>query len=978
MFWLKPPVFEDDEKTRAARLLHIISLASIVLTLVYLIVALLFTREPRALGYAAAVIILALGINILARRGHIKVANIGLVTALWFIISLAFLQQGLYHSSFSGYLIPILFAGFLIGERASLGMATLSTLMGLAVLVSGSAGPVTFSAQESILRWVTHTAFFYISAVVISLATSNIRDALKRARQSERVLVERNQQLEQEMAEHERAEERFLKAFYSSPIPITISTLDEGRFVEVNESCLNVLGYQREEMIGHTALELQMWADIRERDETLQLLRQHGTLRQREIRFRARSGEVRYGLASFEIIELNKEKHLLGTWLDITDRKRMEERLRESEEEFRQLSDAALEGISISEQGRIILANIRIAQMFGYEHSELIGKPVLDLVAPSSRDLVEARMRQGYDHPYDHLALRKDGSVFPVEVCGRTMSYGGRQVQVAALRDITERKQAEEKLQTNAEAMRQFSEKLKSLHEIGIQLSQAATLDDLYRQAIELGRSRLGFDRLGLWLIDEENQQMTGTFGTDIRGQLRDERGLRHSIAHNERVAEALRNKARAAVWEDVPLYDTWEIVGHGWNAMAVLWHGDKSIGWIAADNLLHGDPLQPYQLELLTLYGTTLGHLLTRRQAEEALKRSEERFFKAFHVNPTAISITTLDEGRFVDINESFLNFTGFAREELIGRRSVDLNFWNDDKDRVTTVQALAQERTMTHSEAPFTTRSGEARYGLTSMEIIEIGGEPHLLSMIQDITEIKRAQQQALELTLVRERENNLREFLATISHDLKTPLSVINTSLYMLERIADPDKQKSRIETIKTQTLLLEKYIQDILTISRLDHTPTLTRRPVDLNRLLSEIITRLRPAAERKNLTTTLDIGPGATTILGDEQEVERVLVNLIENALIYTPAGGSVTVRTIKNGSGIIAEISDTGMGIKAEDLPHIFERFYRSSEARELEKRGTGLGLAIVKKIVELHDGSIEVESAVGRGTTFRVWLPGA
>jgi signal transduction histidine kinase len=226
------------------------------------------------------------------------------------------------------------------------------------------------------------------------------------------------------------------------------------------------------------------------------------------------------------------------------------------------------------------------------------------------------------------------------------------------------------------------------------------------------------------------------------------------------------------------------------------------------------------------------------------------------------------------------------------------------------------------------------------------------------------------------VKERAENLRDFLSTISHDLKTPLTLINTSLYLLERVGDPVRQKEKIEAIQAQVFLLEKYINDILTISRLDHTPSFDRQPVDLNRLVRNIEQRLRPSVERKNLTTSLDLRQEATAVFGDEQELDRVLVNLIENAVNYTPHNGTVTIRTLRERDCVVAEITDTGIGIPENELPHIFERFYRATQARSVEPRGTGLGLAIVKRILELQGGSIEVQSIEGQGSTFRVLLP--
>src|SRR5262249_39282958 len=136
--------------------------------------------------------------------------------------------------------------------------------------------------------------------------------------------------------------------------------------------------------------------------------------------------------------------------------------------------------------------------------------------------------------------------------------------------------------------------------------------------------------------------------------------------------------------------------------------------------------------------------------------------------------------------------------------------------------------------------------------------------------------------------------------------------------------------------------------------------------------------LNSAAEHKHLTLQLKLDTTIPAVLADEKELYRALLNLVENAVNYTQPGGSVTVSTTADGSRVIAHVSDTGIGIPPEELLHIFERFYRAEEARQIHREGTGLGLAMVKRIVEIHHGTIEVESRHGEGTTFNVYFPTA
>lgn len=251
-------------------------------------------------------------------------------------------------------------------------------------------------------------------------------------------------------------------------------------------------------------------------------------------------------------------------------------------------------------------------------------------------------------------------------------------------------------------------------------------------------------------------------------------------------------------------------------------------------------------------------------------------------------------------------------------------------------------------------------------------------VIMLIQDITKRKQAEADHLELVLARERGEMLKEFVDTISHDLKTPLTIINTSLYLIERATDPENQRVKLEQIKQQVQHLAKLIQDILTLSRLDTLPDLAAHTLNINHLLLQIQAQLSPLAEERRLHLSPKLDPNTAPVWGNEEDLQRAFTNLIENALHYTAANGTVTIRTFSQANQVTVEVSDTGIGISEADLSHIFEHFYRADQARTVDTRGTGLGLAIVKKIVNRHRGSIEVESQVGEGSIFRVTLPAA
>ncbi len=213
----------------------------------------------------------------------------------------------------------------------------------------------------------------------------------------------------------------------------------------------------------------------------------------------------------------------------------------------------------------------------------------------------------------------------------------------------------------------QFLDKMQALQEVSLTLYRAASLEELYRQAVELGRSRLGFDRLGLLLYDEANNLMRGAFGTDEQGNLRDERDYNEPI-EDPRLLQVLHSAERIGYWPETQLRDFGQVIGQGWNAMAVLWSGDKAIGWLAADNLLKREPLT-YHLDILKLYGATLGHLIFQKQSEEALHRQERARYQTLFDN-AADTIVVMDmDGRLTDCNASFVQLIGYGRDEVIGQ---------------------------------------------------------------------------------------------------------------------------------------------------------------------------------------------------------------------------------------------------------------------------------------------------------------------
>jgi two-component system phosphate regulon sensor histidine kinase PhoR len=244
----------------------------------------------------------------------------------------------------------------------------------------------------------------------------------------------------------------------------------------------------------------------------------------------------------------------------------------------------------------------------------------------------------------------------------------------------------------------------------------------------------------------------------------------------------------------------------------------------------------------------------------------------------------------------------------------------------------------------------------------VTHLATEDRLVVTLHDITEIR-----ALEKTK--------KDFVVNVSHELRTPLTAIKGFLETIEPRAE-EENKPYLEIIRRNTERLIAIVQDLLVLSELEERgPKIDKSDVDMKALAESILKMFERRANDKGLALLLEASPHLPPVQADPGQMEGLLLNLIDNAVKYTEKG-SVKVRLSTRDAQLVLEVEDTGPGIGAEHLPHIFERFYVVDKSRSKKLGGTGLGLAIVKHIVAAHAGSVAVRSRVGEGTTFSVLLP--
>jgi PAS domain S-box-containing protein len=376
------------------------------------------------------------------------------------------------------------------------------------------------------------------------------------------------------------------------------------------------------------------------------------------------------------------------------------------------------------------------------------------------------------------------------------------------------------------------------------------------------------------------------------------------------------------------------------------------------------------------------------RRQAE-ALREAEERFRGAFEHAAIGMALVAPD-GRWLRVNRAVCEIVGYSEQELLQRRFQDLTHPDDlDADLERVDQMLCGAISSYQLDKRYIHRDGDVVWITLSVSLVhDAAGKPlYFVSQIQDITERKRSQialQDAVESARAAradaEHANLAKsEFLSRMSHELRTPLNAILGFSQLLELEDLSASQREGVGHIVTSGRRLLELIQDVLDIGRIESGDLpISLEPVSVAEITTETIELMRPlaSARRISLATRLDSVRGLH-VLADRRRLGQVLLNLLSNAVKYNVDGGTVTLASTVADKFVRLEVADSGPGIAPEKVPLLFAPFERLG-AEQLNIEGTGLGLTLAKSMIEAMDGRIQVNTAVGRGTTVTLELPGA
>ncbi len=643
-------------------------------------------------------------------------------------------------------------------------------------------------------------------------------------------------------------------------------------------------------------------------------------------------------------------EYILCTGRDITEQKRANEALRASEEKYRELVQHANSIIlRFDIQGRITFFNEFAQSFFGFTETEILNRNVIGSIVPetesSGRDL-SAMIKDIVQNPMRYLHnenenIKKNGERVWIAWTNKAILDPNRDVSeiLSVGMDVTDRRRA-------TQALRE----------------REATLQSIFRAAptgIGMTTNRI------LRRVNHRLCEMVGYTSDELVGQS----------------ARILYPDEKEYDWVGENKYA--QIREKGTGTVETRWqHKDGSI----IDVLLSSTPIDAADPSKGVTF--TALDITARKQALEAVRLSEEKFSKAFQAGPVWVSITTLEEGRLLEVNDTFSKISGFTRSEAIGRTSFDLGFWLDPaKDRERAIQKFREDGSFRNLEMKMRFKDGKDHIMLWSADPIEFEGQKCLINVLTEITEqrMMEAEKEGLETRL---RQAQKMEAIGTlaggIAHDFNNILAaVIGYTELVLNDVEEVTDQYRNLQEVLRAAERAKNLVKQILAFSRQVEQD---RKPVQVRRIAREAIKFLRAT-----LPTTIDIKQdmqSSSLVIADPTQLHQVIMNLCTNAgHAMEKKGGVLEVKLVdvqleayftakhpglKPGAYLELSVRDSGHGMPTHVMDRIFDPFFTT----KAKGRGTGMGLSVVHGIVGSYNGAITVSSEPDVGSTFKIYLP--
>jgi PAS domain S-box-containing protein len=659
----------------------------------------------------------------------------------------------------------------------------------------------------------------------------------------------------------------------------------------------------------------------------------------------------------------------------------------ESEGRYREMIENARDMIiHLDLEGCLSLVNRKAEELSGYSRQEALGRPFTDFICPeyvedARRQLALAMANRAPGETYEIEFFNRAGERLPVELTANPIGEDDHQggwvltgLQIIA-RDVRERKRAEEERARLLAESQRMSERLRaSFHQVGTALAFGLDLDEVLHLIVELAAGLLDAEVCTIRLLDEQTGELP----------LRVARGVSNKWARRvvPKVGQGWIGMV-AAQGVPVRIPDLQSDPGtaypelvaeeglHAYLGVPLLLQ-DEVIGVLSLSRK-HPSPFTSLEVELLFSFAHQASVAIERAELFATVLREKKESEAIIRNTADGIAIIDHQQG-VVDLNPALERLIGWPREEALGITCSEFfHGRNAGKDspceKGCPFSLPASQDDSLLVEHPVATRDGrqldvQVSYGLIRDEAGEVS---RVIAVVRDISEQKEV-------------ERLRSEFVSTVSHEFRTPLALIKGYIATLLRqdLALGDETRKRfLRNIDEAADRLSRLIGELLSISRIEAGRLeFNLQSLDLGELVTEVLERLRLEASHCQLVAQLP--PQELVVQADYDKVERVLLNLLTNAIKFSPEGGIVTVEGhwAEVPPGVLISVTDQGSGIPPEHLDRVFDKFYRSGDDLVRKTNGVGLGLYICKSIVEHHGGRIWVESTPGEGSTFKFTLP--
>ncbi len=633
-----------------------------------------------------------------------------------------------------------------------------------------------------------------------------------------------------------------------------------------------------------------------------------------------------------------KVKAVMGITRDITERKQAEEALREKEEKYCTLVEQTTDVVyEVDRTGKFTYCSPRMQDIFGYSSEEFIGKKPIDLMSPAEQEnntpmFQDTIMSRNSIYLSDIKFPDKRGVIRLIEINGRPFfdehnNFAGYR---GIFRDITERQKAEEALKESEERYRTLAE---GAHD-------------------------------PIFIIDRDDRvRYVNSFAAKLVGLPCEEvvgRQRRELFPPEE--SDKMKSNLDKVFQTGEPLYSEETIT----YLNRKYWQST----WLVPINGTAG--------KVKAVMG--IGRNITEsKRVEEALKESEQRFRTIFDNAIDGILLVDLEKKKFYIGNKMICRMLGYELEELKNISVMEVH----PKEHLPYIidqfeRQLRGEFTLS-KDIPVKRKDGSIFYADINSSPIMLDGKRYLMGIFRDITEHKKAEEIRLENERLAYANHAKSEFLASMSHDIRTPLnSIIGFSELLKQKMPGElnEKQEHFMDNVLSSSKHLLILINDILDISKIEAGKIeLAIEEISVPSVMDDVLVLIKEKAAKHKVILNKEFDPRLDVIEADRTKFKQILFNLLDNAVKFSKEeGGTVTITTKKTDDMAEISVSDTGVGIKEEDMGKLFTKFQQLKIGKKYG--GTGLGLSITKQLVELHGGTIKAESKFGVGSTFTFMLP--